>query len=339
MLKPLQDSRRQNVERCYAWLSGRSCSIWRGMRKAALAVEFLIRHMYVVALDQKCCSSLAAALWVGLLLQMVSSALARTRMKRYVPRSCSERRGVKWERGGRSRAVVRNWGSGCMWLPWELWASPGEVLPGGEAKGPWSREREEEGSVCWGCSKRVAGGWAVLIPPGFVTLWRGAVEISVKPQIQHYLLIHGRRSDEQEAEVTFKNNLISSTCYKKKIERLDRQSEFMESRFGEGVNSVFWCFLNSEPVCRLAVCGTHVLCLQPERGNTLWIWENEKVKLIINRNSFRHHVQGASSELHRRSRHWIFAGLCVISWICFHVPSHLAYRSKQTEKIISKLFY
>lgn len=51
-------------------------------------------------------------------------------------------------------------------------------------------------------------------------------------------------------------------------------------------------------------------------------------------------MHGTSSELHWRSRHRIFAGLCVISWICFHSPSHLAYRSKQTaEKIISKLFF
>lgn len=54
--------------------------------------------------------------------------------------------------------------------------------------------------LCWGCAKWVAGshgGRAALIFPVFRTLQCGATEISVKPKIQHHLLIHGRRRSDQ----------------------------------------------------------------------------------------------------------------------------------------------
>lgn len=127
------------------------------MHKAALTFEFLIWHVYIVVLDQRCCSSSTASSVDGSFTAAgVLGALARACVKKYMPRSCSERR-VRWKREGRSRAAVANWGSSCMRLPRELRENPGEVLPGEGGKGPWSGEGEERDSLLT-CAGHVLNG-------------------------------------------------------------------------------------------------------------------------------------------------------------------------------------
>ena len=104
----------------------------------------------------------------------------------------------RWEQSSSSKlrwwlyaASLRAAGRAWWGPPWRRWKRP---MVRGKGR------RGLAALLCWGCAKWVAGNrgrCAALIFPVFVTLRRGAMEISGMPKIQHHLLVHGRRwSDE-----------------------------------------------------------------------------------------------------------------------------------------------